>query len=81
MAIKKQILLGAIVYGFLGYLILASINLSLPFPLWAIGLYFALATGIFIWVCVEKDWKLRGLVGLGVLGFVGVGFLIGLLLL
>lgn len=81
MAIKKQILLGATVYSFLGYLIIGAFKPSILLPAWTLGLYFAVATGIFIWVCIEKNWKLRGLVGLGVLGYVGVCVLIGLLLL
>jgi len=81
MAIKKQILLGVVLYGFFGYLIIGTFKPSILLPTWTLGVYFALATAIVIWACIERDWKLRGLVGLGVLGYVGVCFLIGLLLL
>jgi hypothetical protein len=81
MSIKKQILLSVTVYSFLGYLIATHINSSLPFPFWAIILYFIIATVIFMGVFTERDWRLRGLVILGILGYVGMCILIGILLI
>jgi len=59
------------IYGFLAYLIIGMFKPSLPLPIWAVGLYFALAIAVSVWAMEEEDTKAKIWTALALFGILG----------